>query len=76
MSESIPDEIYQQFLEVRAYNQQPPLSQEEFIAALHHWYNEFQAAECSLGYAATQLGIGKVAFIHLLDALGWKVTNI
>ncbi len=74
--QAISDRVFEEFLQLRAKNQQPPLSYEEFIAALETWYQEFQAGECSLGYAAAQLGITQIDFIYLLDLLGWKATNL
>jgi hypothetical protein len=73
---AIGEEVYEDFLKARANNGQSPLGREEFEALLEHWYAEYQASECSLGYAAEQLGLYQIDFIYLLDALGWKVTNL
>lgn len=74
--EVIPLAVYQEYLEAHSHSKQPPLSAEDFYMALQKWYHEFQEANCTLGYAAQQLGITKIDLIALLDMLGWKVTNI
>lgn len=74
--QALSDQIYETFLELRAKNGQEPLPYEEFVSALETWYQEFQVGECSLGYAAEQLGITQIDFIYLLDELSWKVTNL
>jgi hypothetical protein len=52
---------------MRIRNQQRTLSDAEVLKLLRHWYGEFQNANCSLGYAAEQLGIKQVDFIYLLS---------
>jgi hypothetical protein len=74
--QTISNRIYEDFLQLRANNLQPLLTYEEFVSLLETWYEEFQAGECSLGYAADQLGITQIDFIYLLDELGWKATNL
>jgi hypothetical protein len=73
---AITDRIYEEFLQARANNHQSPVTHEEFLTTLQTWYREFQDANCSLGYAAAQMGITQVDFIYILDMLGWKVTNL
>ena len=74
--QAISNQIYEDYLQLRANNQQPPISHDEFVAALETWYEQFQTGECSLGYAAEQLGITQIDFIYLLDELGWNAANL
>ncbi len=76
IAQAISDEVYQDFLKARANNLQPPLSHDDFEVALDTWYREFRDANCSLGYAAAQLGVTQIDLIYILDSLGWKVTNL
>lgn len=74
--QTIPETLHQDVNRIRQMRGLSPLSAEDFHRALHDAYAEFQSGECSLGYAAAQLGVSQVDFIALLDQLGWKVTNI
>ncbi len=72
----VPQNVFEEFLAARNRSNQAPLTTNEFYIALRKWYDSFQNSECTLGFAAQQLGITKIDLIALLDMLDWKTTNL
>ncbi len=82
-NQAVPEKVFQEYVDARARKAQLPkdavlseLGSEAFVEQLNGLHQEFMAGECSLGYMAEQLGITQFALIHLLDELGWPVTNL
>jgi len=55
---------------------QPPERERDFEQKLMELYQQFQQAECSLGYLAEQLGISPWEAMHLLEERGLRVANL
>jgi len=70
------DKLDKQLAEAMTWSNRRFSSLDEFQAELEKWYNQFQAADCTLGYAAEQLGLNKVDLIHILDWLGQPASNV
>jgi hypothetical protein len=75
IARTIPTQMEQQLSEFLSWSNRS-FTLEQFVAELEHWYAEFQAANCSLGYAAKQLGLNKIDLMHILDLLEWPVSNM
>ena len=72
----IPDQAHDALVEALSWSNHPGLSVDEFFHEVEKWYREFELGNCSLGYAATQIGLNKVDLMSLLRALDWPVANM
>ena len=66
----------QALVDALSWSNRPNLGVEEFFDEVEMWYREFEVGNCSLGYAAAQIGLNKVDLMALLRALGWPSANM
>jgi hypothetical protein len=70
------DKAPKKLIEAIGWSTHTYANRSRFFEALERWYESFYSGECSLGYAAEQLGLNKVDLIQMLDELGWPASNM